>query len=189
MITSNRELQRSTKLQVDAFVTELRAVGADLENMVHQLEDLSTTMHGLKQIMERQLTSQETITAVQQTETAMKIARMKPALYVRLQLTGLKFIFDLRQHQFLLRNSGGEAHEVFVIVGAQGSTYQSRWGPLTIAASGQSLPQNFGPANAFGGVQIFVVGVDCRDLDRREYRGQATCQLGTDWVPIELGLS
>ena len=187
MITSNRELQKATKTQADAFVSELRAVGSELRNVTNRLEGIATTLQGLKQVMERQVLTQETITAVEQAETTMRIQRMKPILYTRIQLAGWNLLLDLRQHQLLVYNSGGDAREVFASVGvAPMQNTQTRFGPFAIPSNGQTPPQNIGPTNAFGGATSFVISISCRDVERREYSGIAQVLLGADWNQVSL---
>lgn len=189
MVTSNLELQRATKLQVDSFVTELRSVGAELRTVTNRLEGIATTLQGLKQVMEKQVLTQETITAVEQAEAAMKIARMKPVIYVKVQLTGWNFFADLRQHQLMIYNSGGDVREVFVAVGVVPlQDNQTQFGPWAVSSNAQVV-QNIGPAKAFGGATELMVSINCRDAERRGYAGTAQVRLGADWSLIQLALS
>jgi hypothetical protein len=188
MVTSNRELQKATKQQVDVFISELRSVDSELKNVTSELQNVSATLQGLRQVMERQTATQEAITAIEQAETAKRVMRMKPILQARMLLTGWNFLFDLRQHRLLIYNSGGDASEVFASVTvAPLPSGSARFGPSHVSPNSQ-IALNVGPPNAFGGVTSLFVHITCRDAERREYHGVAQVLLGGDWSVVPLVL-
>jgi predicted DNA-binding ribbon-helix-helix protein len=182
MVTSNRELQRSAKLQSDALVAELQRVGSELRNVTSHLREVVSVMEGVRQLMAEQSRLQGSLIEQERVERDRHVSRLRPIISLSVGVTGGTLLFfDWRHHSLTALNSGGDCQDL-VLTSQTGRTF----GPWRLGR-GRTETGDLGPFNQMPAGSNFSVQVSCRDTELRGYAGAAVLIEGqASWVAVQM---
>lgn len=165
MVTSNRELQRSTERQIEAFVRTLESVTRELkavsEATVKSVESLSK----IERHMASMAGKTEELLLLQERDKAEHVALLRPKFLVNVRSRQTKVFW--RDYYLVAWNVGGNASiEVSY-------RFREEWmvmKPLELARN-QHIEYNCGNTGGFRGLQNLAVHIKANDAEGRLYEG------------------
>jgi uncharacterized membrane-anchored protein YhcB (DUF1043 family) len=174
MVTSNRELQKTTERQVKAFIEKLDDVTKELKGVSQATANSVERLTLIERHMAKMAGKTEELVSLQERDKAEHVELLRPRILVAVRSRPAKVFW--RDYFLTVWNVGGDAGiETLYRFGEQWNVM-----PPLVLARNRHVEYNCGNTGNFRGLPSLAVHIKANDAEGRVYEGSTQAGFDSD---------